>query len=241
MRKIGDRFGIVLEATRIYSYPTLAKMSRHVHELLSAGSSAAPVPELSQPIAAPVEGRILTSLRRQARPVVAAAPDAIAVIGMAGQFPQARTVDEFWRNIAEGRNCIGEVGPERWRLSRARPTTSLRCVPRHGNAGMRFHLCGDALAPCAARRGCRGLPRGCGPDGGSNRLGEERPSQRVLGAAWAVGQGVPLRLHPRVLRRRAPVHRGFGGPPEMRCTQTPRPHLSVRPPSGGPPRPPAGQ
>ena len=33
---------------------------------------------------------------------------------MAGQFPQARNLDEFWRNIAEGRNCITEVPANRW-------------------------------------------------------------------------------------------------------------------------------
>jgi acyl transferase domain-containing protein/enoyl-CoA hydratase/carnithine racemase/acyl carrier protein/SAM-dependent methyltransferase/ribosomal protein S18 acetylase RimI-like enzyme len=43
---------------------------------------------------------------------IAAQP--IAVIGMAGQFPQARNVEEFWQNIAGGRNCITEVPRPRW-------------------------------------------------------------------------------------------------------------------------------
>ncbi|APR81514.1 Malonyl CoA-acyl carrier protein transacylase [Minicystis rosea] len=30
----------------------------------------------------------------------------IAIIGMAGRFPKAQNVDEYWRNIAEGRDCI---------------------------------------------------------------------------------------------------------------------------------------
>jgi acyl transferase domain-containing protein/enoyl-CoA hydratase/carnithine racemase/acyl carrier protein len=38
----------------------------------------------------------------------------IAVIGMAGQFPRARNLDEFWDNIAQGRNCITQVSPDRW-------------------------------------------------------------------------------------------------------------------------------
>src|SRR4029077_9113861 len=33
----------------------------------------------------------------------------IAVIGMAGQFPQARNLEEYWKNLAEGTNCIREV------------------------------------------------------------------------------------------------------------------------------------
>lgn len=38
----------------------------------------------------------------------------IAVVGMAGRFPQAPDLDAFWSNIAAGRNCVSEVPPERW-------------------------------------------------------------------------------------------------------------------------------
>lgn len=38
----------------------------------------------------------------------------IAVIGMSGRFPKARTLDEYWRNLAEGRDCISEIGSDRW-------------------------------------------------------------------------------------------------------------------------------
>ena len=38
----------------------------------------------------------------------------IAVIGMAGQFPQARNLEEYWKNLAEGKNCIKEVSRNRW-------------------------------------------------------------------------------------------------------------------------------
>ncbi|MBF6212922.1 SDR family NAD(P)-dependent oxidoreductase [Nocardia puris] len=40
--------------------------------------------------------------------------DAIAVIGMAGKFPQAGDIEEFWANLVAGRDCIVEVPPERW-------------------------------------------------------------------------------------------------------------------------------
>jgi polyketide synthase PksN len=38
----------------------------------------------------------------------------VAVIGMSGRFPDAENVEAFWRNLAGGKNCIGEVPPERW-------------------------------------------------------------------------------------------------------------------------------
>jgi acyl carrier protein/SAM-dependent methyltransferase len=43
-------------------------------------------------------------------------PLEIAVIGMAGRFPDASNVDEFWNNLASGRNSIREVS--RWDVSR---------------------------------------------------------------------------------------------------------------------------
>jgi acyl transferase domain-containing protein len=40
----------------------------------------------------------------------------IAVIGMSGRFPQSDGLDIFWRNLVEGRDCIGEILTERWHL-----------------------------------------------------------------------------------------------------------------------------
>jgi len=40
--------------------------------------------------------------------------DPIAIVGLAGRYPGARTLDEFWDNLARGRDCITEVPAERW-------------------------------------------------------------------------------------------------------------------------------
>ncbi|MBV8083473.1 MAG: acyltransferase domain-containing protein [Chloroflexi bacterium] len=40
----------------------------------------------------------------------------IAIIGLAGLFPQALTIAQFWDNIVRKRSCITEVPPSRWRL-----------------------------------------------------------------------------------------------------------------------------
>ena len=36
----------------------------------------------------------------------------IAVVGMAGRFPQAENLGQFWRNIAEGRDCVNRFSTE---------------------------------------------------------------------------------------------------------------------------------
>src|SRR5262249_34676889 len=39
---------------------------------------------------------------------------AIAIIGMAGRYPGARDLQEFWDNLRTGRDCITEIPAERW-------------------------------------------------------------------------------------------------------------------------------
>ncbi len=143
VRKINERYGIEIEATKVYSHPTLAGIGRYVlAEALRAGTLATPAVS-TVPMAAPAaavaaphsdaaafaKSNALVSWRRTGAvvrsvtaPAIAKAPAAnpmtrpIAVIGMAGQFPQARDLNQFWRNLAEGRDCIGEVGAQRWSL-----------------------------------------------------------------------------------------------------------------------------
>ncbi|MGW2218549.1 SDR family NAD(P)-dependent oxidoreductase, partial [Nonomuraea sp. NPDC001684] len=38
----------------------------------------------------------------------------IAVVGLAGRYPQAPDLRAFWRNLAEGRDCIEEIPDDRW-------------------------------------------------------------------------------------------------------------------------------
>lgn len=40
--------------------------------------------------------------------------DDIAIIGMAGRYPGAENIDEFWENLLEGKDCITEIPKERW-------------------------------------------------------------------------------------------------------------------------------
>jgi amino acid adenylation domain-containing protein len=38
----------------------------------------------------------------------------IAIIGLAGRYPGANTLDQFWRNLTEGKDSITEIPKERW-------------------------------------------------------------------------------------------------------------------------------
>ncbi|MEV6937797.1 SDR family NAD(P)-dependent oxidoreductase, partial [Streptomyces sp. NPDC051132] len=39
--------------------------------------------------------------------------DDIAIVGMSGRYPHARSVAEFWRNLVEGRDCVDEMPLDR--------------------------------------------------------------------------------------------------------------------------------
>ncbi|AEI40435.1 SDR family NAD(P)-dependent oxidoreductase [Paenibacillus mucilaginosus] len=75
-----------------------------------------------EPKAGPAEAASLsvrTTERRPARPARHGAADEpsepIAIIGMSGRFPGARTVEELWTLLAEGKSAVGEIPPERFR------------------------------------------------------------------------------------------------------------------------------
>ena len=38
----------------------------------------------------------------------------IAIIGLAGRYPMASTLEQFWENLAVGKDCVTEIPPSRW-------------------------------------------------------------------------------------------------------------------------------
>jgi len=89
LEQINRELGTRLEMPLLYSAPTLRVLSQHVPR------------NLLQPV--------------QATPVsVPTRTEPIAVIGMAGRFPGARNVTEFWRNLAAGHDAVSEVPADRW-------------------------------------------------------------------------------------------------------------------------------
>ncbi len=60
---------------------------------------------------------------------------AVAVIGMAGRFPGAADLDDFWHNLAEGRETVDGIPKERWDIERyfdADPNAKDRIYTKRG-------------------------------------------------------------------------------------------------------------
>ncbi len=134
VRRINATYGTKIEATKVYSHPTLAEFSHFLAGLLPArpasspspGARVAPLPATTPaaPVSRPLPSSVsqvqrLGSWRhRSARRGPSIGNDAIAVIGIAGQFPRAKTLDAFWRNIAGAKECIDLVPAQRFDIER---------------------------------------------------------------------------------------------------------------------------
>jgi len=142
IRKINQYYKTAIEATKVYSYPTIEQLSRFVKE--EAGQNdettdtASEVNSASKSELRELEKKESKTIRLKAAYASAVkkldswrsitpnnnapieAPkgivDPIAVIGMAGQFPQANDLQSFWDNIAEGKNCISQISNKRWNI-----------------------------------------------------------------------------------------------------------------------------
>ncbi len=111
-----------LPKTLLFEHQTIERLARHL---------LATFPQRMRELAAPVRGAdtvraasptpAAAPARSRTAPVahrfLAAAPRAerrVAIIGMAGRYPQADSLDRFWDNLRAGRDGITEVPGDRW-------------------------------------------------------------------------------------------------------------------------------
>ncbi|GGP81511.1 hypothetical protein GCM10010185_64360 [Saccharothrix coeruleofusca] len=106
--RVNARFELELDPTLLFEHPTLNGLAdhlleRHPDRFAALVAASAPQPEAEAP-AAP----------RTTTTPPPTGPEPIAVIGMSGRFPMADDIAGFWRNLAEGRDCISEIPADRW-------------------------------------------------------------------------------------------------------------------------------
>ncbi|WP_189525460.1 SDR family NAD(P)-dependent oxidoreductase, partial [Streptomyces sindenensis] len=139
---LGERLGVELTPDVFFSHPTLSALGVHLldahREVLEAfyreGQKSAPSPAASRPAPGPRQRTVPRAgqdgrgprrrLLRMSAPARAAEPEGaeeetgsgpepVAIVGMSGRFPGARTVDELWHVLAEGDCVVGEVPADR--------------------------------------------------------------------------------------------------------------------------------
>ncbi|MER5408927.1 SDR family NAD(P)-dependent oxidoreductase [Streptomyces sp. NPDC002769] len=117
-RELTLAFGDV-PRTLFYDLPTL----RAIAERLAAETPSAapePVAAVATDEVRPAPSGAVTAVRETALRVTegdgARVREPIAVIGMSGRYPKAGNLEEFWTNLRDGRDCIGEIPADRWPL-----------------------------------------------------------------------------------------------------------------------------
>ena len=133
--KLNDQYGLELNPTIFFEYPTIHSFAVYLaweHRVQLAGrltpgqrvagaaeeGFGAEAPESVDTVDVPAGKRRRSRFIKTAAPVefkpelVSSEP--VAVIGISGIFPMAGDLDEFWNNLAEGRDCITEIPRERW-------------------------------------------------------------------------------------------------------------------------------
>nr|QUJ23688.1 PKS [Streptomyces sp.] len=139
MNAINKRYGLDLTVTRLYDHPTVVELSAYVAGELARGGApqGRPFREVTGPVAEPEPEPAAVTVpepvrvaepeppaERAARGESVEVPradsrtaDAIAVVGMSGRYPGSATLDEYWDNLAWGRDCVGEVPASRWSVA----------------------------------------------------------------------------------------------------------------------------
>jgi polyketide synthase PksN len=110
-----------LPQTLLFEYITLRRLAAHLGrtcgERLAALLAAPSTPEGAGPAtAAAPSARAAASIHPQrfAPALASNGPDDIAIIGLAGRYPQADSLDDFWRNLASGQDCVTRMPEARW-------------------------------------------------------------------------------------------------------------------------------
>ncbi|HZU55353.1 MAG TPA: SDR family NAD(P)-dependent oxidoreductase [Actinocrinis sp.] len=130
-RDLSVAFAVKLRVAEVFNNPRLTALSEHVARKVAAGPAnvtAKPVPSAAgasgatrsatQPTAAVTQTLSATAGQRAASQsssgAVASPAEPIAIVGMAGRFPGADSVDELWDLLREGRDAVGPVPANRW-------------------------------------------------------------------------------------------------------------------------------
>ena len=127
-----------LSKTLFFEYQTIAALSEHLVQahaqtlqtLFNPGAAPAPAaidtaparvaPAAVQADRAPARAALrgktsAPALVRRGPSSRPASNEAIAIVGLSGRYPESYSLDDFWRNLRDGIDCVIEVPAERWR------------------------------------------------------------------------------------------------------------------------------
>ncbi|MFQ6329964.1 SDR family NAD(P)-dependent oxidoreductase [Nocardia sp. CWNU-33] len=127
--RVNARYRLSLRPTAVFDHPSVRQLTRRIADdgaiaaaapTDASSAAAASAPDTAAPVATtpgtPASARPAIAPSIPARRTAPQSMD-IAVIGMSGRFPGAANLEEFWRNLAAGRDAVTEVPPSRWPIT----------------------------------------------------------------------------------------------------------------------------
>ncbi|TWD44826.1 acyl transferase domain-containing protein [Agrobacterium vitis] len=127
--EVSATFGVEVSAAAILDNASVSALAAFVSDLL-IGASMSTSSTISEPIQPPALPELVAVSdaaplappqpkieHSPSRPTGEASSEPIAIIGMAGRFPGAETLDEFWQVLKEGRDTVGRVPAERFDIA----------------------------------------------------------------------------------------------------------------------------
>ncbi|MGA5704466.1 SDR family NAD(P)-dependent oxidoreductase [Peterkaempfera bronchialis] len=116
VQRLSEAFEVTLQAADVFDHPTVAQLADHLLTCPATTPAPTSVPATTPaPASTPVPTSApATRTRHSAQPPPQEDCEPIAIIGMAGRFPQADSVEELWQLLREGRDGVTAVPPDRW-------------------------------------------------------------------------------------------------------------------------------
>ncbi len=123
---IGNQICAGLSPTLLFEYTTVSELATYLAKHYCGAFQAslpeteeAVAPSCAEPITPTAAGEITTHRIREtedsfSRTTTPGVDTEIAIIGMAGRYPQAGNIHEYWNNLKEGKDCITEIPKSRW-------------------------------------------------------------------------------------------------------------------------------
>ncbi|MCY7822955.1 amino acid adenylation domain-containing protein [Bacillus spizizenii] len=125
--KINEAYQLELTPTIFFEYGSIQSLAGYLidqyEETFVQESEKSEGQEELQPISSEVPKMTARRKHRFQQPVIAkeernnnqtADFEPIAIVGISGRFPGAMDIDEFWKNLEEGKGSITEVPKDRW-------------------------------------------------------------------------------------------------------------------------------
>ncbi|MGG4439282.1 SDR family NAD(P)-dependent oxidoreductase [Brevibacillus fortis] len=111
VKAVETKVGTVLSPILLFEYTNIAELAAYLAENYASAFNGLDLMKQEGRQELPQPETVLNSASENQ---AANTNEEIAIIGMAGRYPEARNLHEFWMNLKEGKDCIREVPKSRW-------------------------------------------------------------------------------------------------------------------------------